>query len=77
MESKTIMKRNLQFYKPANWSLLIRSAGYKGLKYECITFIPPNRKYKRIADMNKLGEKDWLRGEIGGDRIAQQWSGRG
>ena len=30
MESKTIMKRNLQFYKPPN------------CKYECIAFIMPN-----------------------------------
>jgi hypothetical protein len=42
MESKTIMKRNLQFYKPPN------------CKYKCIASTPPNRKYERIADMNKL-----------------------
>jgi hypothetical protein len=42
MESKTIMKRNLQFYKPPN------------CKYECIAFILLNEEYIYNAYMNKL-----------------------
>jgi hypothetical protein len=42
MESKKIMKRNLQFYKLPN------------CKYECIAFIMPNREYICNADMNEL-----------------------
>jgi len=42
MESKTIMKRNLQFYKPPI------------CKYKCIAFIMPNEEYICNADMNKL-----------------------
>ena len=55
MESKTIMKRNLQFCKPPN------------CKYECIAFILLNEEYIYNAYMNKLytiGLYNILRGYV-------------